>query len=175
MVNRELSIDCIICLVAATDRYELRCHHQISDDVMSKSKQGIVCDVECSWPEKNKMLTLRHVKRQANLMSDIMICTSQVLPSDGVIFIVFMAGRHLASLSTAHVHQHGAWWAKCTACNAFCPPGTSWCACAALRNRDGGRPWKQWIDYCAQIVTQQCSNSFRPSVINLDFWVSSVK
>jgi hypothetical protein len=24
--------------------------------------------------------------------------------------------------------------------NAFCPPGTAECACAALRNKDGGRP-----------------------------------
>jgi hypothetical protein len=24
--------------------------------------------------------------------------------------------------------------------NAFCPPATAECACAALRNKDGGRP-----------------------------------
>jgi hypothetical protein len=62
------------------------------------------------------------------------------------VFIHRFHGRQ-PSLFPRAAHAHSAVWAKCIfkQCislhsSAFCPPGTSECACAALRNKDGGRP-----------------------------------
>jgi hypothetical protein len=68
------------------------------------------------------------------------------------LFIVFTAATAIFVSKSRTCAFSCAWCAKCTGMrrnalleNAFCPPTTAECACAALINKDGGRPWKRWI------------------------------
>jgi hypothetical protein len=80
-------------------------------------------------------------------------------------------------LSAAQAHSAGAWWVKCTACNAFCPPVISWMRmCGPKKQR-----WRRENDeFCRcswpmSKIYKQLMNFCRYMFLGGPLWVKSYR